>query len=346
MSGGVDSSVCAAMLVEQGFRVFGVTMRVVPDGAGRAPGSGPVADARRVADTLGIPHHVLDCVEVFERTIIADFVAEYLAGRTPNPCARCNPRIKFGLLFDYARERGADLLATGHYVRLVRHGERLALHRAADPAKDQSYYLAGLNQEQLRNAVFPLGGQTKTRTRELARRLRLDAVDRAESQEICFVPCDDYRAFVRERTGPPRPGPILTVGGERVGEHTGLIHYTVGQRKGLGVAAPRPLYVVRLDVERNALIVGYAEDAAARGLTMADVVWGALPPQAAPFDGTVQFRYRQAPVPCSAHPAGDRLEVRFHRAQRPPAPGQWAVLYNGPLVVAGGVIADTEPAAS
>ena len=347
MSGGVDSSVAAALLVEQGYDVVGVTLRIVPDAAKDSVfepccSLEDAQDATRVAERLGFPHMVLNYLERFEEEVIADFIAEYRAGRTPNPCIRCNALIKFGALAGKARELGADFVATGHYARVGRREERGVLRRARHKDKDQSYVLACLTQEQLAVAMFPLGEMAKSQTRDIARSLDLDIAGKSESQEICFVPDDDYRRFLVERVGAPSPGPITSLSGEVLGEHKGLPFYTIGQRKGLGIAAPKPYYVVRLDPTRNALIVGNAEETYAKTLTVRDVNWGALPPQTERFDAEVKIRYRHEPAAASIAPVEGGLAVEFVEAQRSVTPGQWAVLYDGDDVLAAGIIEDFE----
>ncbi|MBM3289131.1 MAG: tRNA 2-thiouridine(34) synthase MnmA [Candidatus Hydrogenedentes bacterium] len=347
MSGGVDSSVAAALLVEQGHDVVGMTMRVA-SGEGRETSSKACCtldaanDARRVADTLGIPHYVINYVERFDREVIQDFVSEYLAGRTPNPCSRCNQRVKFGALYEKALAIQADAIATGHYARTERRGDRVALLRAVDMNKDQSYTLAGLGQDQLARAMFPLGAMTKDETRAAARSLGLVTADKPESQEICFVPDDNYRNFLASRVDAPLAGPIVNQGGELVGHHTGLINYTVGQRKGLGIAAPRPYYVVKIDMQRNTLVVAHEDGAGCPGLTATQVSWCAVPPQTRPFDCAVQIRYKSAPIPCTVTPGADAdtFSLTFHESQRAVTPGQWAVLYDGDAVLAAGIISN------
>lgn len=343
MSGGVDSSVAAALLVQQGYEVVGMTMRVA-SGEGRESSSkacctlDAAEDARRVAQKLGIPHYVLNYIQRFEREVISDFISEYLAGRTPNPCSRCNQRVKFGALYEKALAIEADAIATGHYVRMEQRNGRSALRRAVHLAKDQSYTLSGLSQEQLGRAVFPLGELTKDATRDIARDLGLVTADKPESQEICFVPDDNYRNFLATRTAPATPGPIVSTSGDVLGEHTGLVHYTVGQRKGLGIAAPKPLYVVKLDIARNTLVVGYEDEANCQALTAGQVNWCALPPQTEPFGCEVQIRYKSRPIPCTVYPSESGFEARFHEPQRAVTPGQWAVLYEDDYVLAAGII--------
>ncbi len=335
MSGGVDSCVAAALLLEQGYDVIGMTMRVTPSSAAASAAE----DARRAAEWLGIPHHVANYEDRFERDVVQDFVSEYLAGRTPNPCFRCNRKVKFGALLEEAMALGADYFATGHYARTAERGGRVVLRRARYLAKDQTYAMAGLQQEQLRRILYPLGELTKEEVRETARSLDLFTSDKPESQEICFVPGDDYHRFLVERTGPGEPGPIVNRAGEVLGQHKGLMHYTVGQRKGLGIAAPRPLYVLDLDAGRNAVVVGYAEETYFHKLIASEVIWGAMENPGRSFPCWAQIRYNHHPAPATAHVTPDGLEVAFDEPERAVAPGQWAVLYDEEgVVLAAGLI--------
>jgi len=343
MSGGVDSSVAAALLSQQGYDVVGVTLRVIPEVETRSVfepccSLETAADARRVAERLGVPHMVLNYVERFENDVIADFLAEYQKARTPNPCIRCNVRIKFGALWEKARELGADFLATGHYACIDRREGRVALKRARHVEKDQSYVLAGLGQEQLDRALFPLGPLPKSETRRLAASLGLITADRPESQEICFIPDDDYRRFLAERLGAPKPGPIVSISGEILGRHQGLPYYTTGQRRGLGIAAPRPYYVVRLDAQRNTVVVGHEEDTFSAVLVARQVNWCSIAPQEAPFEADVKIRYRHTPAAAVVTPIEGGFRVQFREPQRSVTPGQWAVCYRGDEVLAGGII--------
>ena len=335
MSGGVDSCVTAALLAEQGYDIVGITMRVVPDEAyGDDSLFKPCCsakmslDARDVADRFGFPHYTVNLVENFDRQVVQDFTREYQSGRTPNPCVRCNQRLKYGTLYKKAVELEADAIATGHYVRLAERGGRLAIQRAVDLRKDQSYVMGGLSQKQLAMALFPLGDMTKEETRAKARELGLAAAETPESQDICFIPDNDYKGFLRRRVGPMRPGPIVNQQGEVLGEHQGLMDYTVGQRKGLGIGGGEPLYVLRLDIANNALIVGHADEAYCAGLTASEITWGGLAPQDDPFDAYVQIRYHHEPVACTVTPRDTTFEIVFHEPERSVTPGQWAVLYD------------------
>jgi len=339
MSGGVDSSVAAALLKDAGHEVIGVTMRLFPacDGAAE-PREQAIEDARRAAARLSIPHHVAELAGLFQRQVLDYFLDEYRRARTPNPCVRCNQRIKFGALLDQARALGGEFLATGHYVRRAAREGRYAVCRAACREKDQSYVLSGLSQEQLARVVFPLGDLTKDETRTIARSLGLDLADKSDSQDICFLEGGDYRGYLARQGASGGPGPIVSASGEVLGTHAGLANYTVGQRKGLGIAAPRPYYVLRLLPERNTVVVGFHEETFAKGLTASGVVWSGMPPQTAPFECHIQIRYRHEAVSCTVTPAPGRFSAVFHAPQRAVTPGQWAVLYRGDMVLAAGTI--------
>ncbi len=352
MSGGVDSCVTAAMLAEQGYDVVGITMRVVSEHEHTSVfqpccSAAMAKDARQVADQFGFPHYTLNLVENFERQVIDDFTGEYARGRTPNPCVRCNQRLKFGTLYKKAVELEADYIATGHYVRVAQIGDRLAVQRAVHVPKDQSYVMAGLSQKQLRMGLFPLGTMTKEETRAKARALGLAAAETPESQDICFIPDNDYKSYVRKRLGTQVPGPIVTIDGEVLGRHTGLTDYTVGQRKGLGIAAERPLYVVKLDKANNALIVGFEEETFCSSFVADEVVWGGLAPREEPFPGRVQIRYRHTPVPCTITPMEGAMRIEFDEPERAVTPGQWAVVYDDDdRVLAAAMITAHETAAT
>lgn len=355
MSGGVDSSVSAGLLRGEGHEVIGVFMRhgISAEPACHAPGAGPVAaqrrqgccsaadaaDARRVADTLGISFYVLNFQEHFEQ-IIDYFVSEYRAGRTPNPCVVCNTWLKFGKLFEYADSVGAAWVATGHYARLLP-AESCgvpALLRAQDPAKDQSYVLFGIERGLLSRLRFPVGEFRKEEIRALASRMGLPVATKRDSQEICFVPDRDHARFVSQRAGPGAEGEIITTAGDRVGYHSGLEHFTIGQRKGLGVALGKRQYVVRIEPATRRVVVGSWEELARQDLVASGANWLVEPPTR-PFPAEVKIRYRSPAFPAWIEPlALDRFRVRFDRPCYGVAPGQAAVVYQGPRVLGGGWI--------
>ena len=348
MSGGVDSSVTAALLTEQGYEVIGISLQLWDQAQdhGEEASSGSCCslddlhDARRVAEQLGIPFYVYNAEEEFRRLVVDDFVAEYFAGRTPNPCARCNERVKFGLLMDRARELGANLLATGHYARIVRdEAERYRLLTGLDRNKDQSYFLFTLTPEQLARTIFPIGGLTKPEVRNLAERFGLRTAAKSESQEVCFIPDDDYARFLEEERGPGLlSGNIVDSAGKVLGRHRGIYRYTVGQRRGLGIAHAHPLHVLGVNATTREVIVGGREELPQQGL-MADRVNWILPPEAATIETTCRIRYRHRPAPCRVTPLpGGRAEVRFITPEPGVTPGQAVVFYDGETVLGGGWI--------
>jgi tRNA-specific 2-thiouridylase len=340
LSGGVDSATAAALLVEAGERVVGMTLRLydargtAASAGGRCCGPRDVEDARRVCAHLGIPFFVVDHAEEFGRAVIDDFVAEYAAGRTPNPCVRCNEHVKFGPLLRRARALGASRLATGHYAR-IQDGR---LRRAADPDKDQSYFLFAMPRETRARVLFPLGALTKGETRAHAARLGLTVADKPESQEICFVPDGDHAAFV-ERRAAPAAGDIVDESGAVLGAHDGVHRFTVGQRRGLRVAAGAPRYVVSVDALRRRVVVGPRASLARARLEVRDARWpGAAPGE--PFRADVQVRHRHRAVPARVAAAGAGAIVELDAPlESGAAPGQAAVFYRGDEVVGGGWIA-------
>jgi len=344
MSGGVDSSVAAALLREQGHSVFGVTMHLPRFDAEGAPVEAPAEDAARsVAEQLAIPLHVLDVRAEFEREIVGDFCASYAAGRTPNACVLCNRLIKFGRLLDHARSLGADAMATGHYVRRDERDGRIRLLKA--PSKrDQSYFLCRLTQAQLADVRFPLGDWEKDDVRRKAAALGLAAHDRPDSQDLCFLADGGYRAFLRRRCPQAfTPGPLVHVDGAVLGTHDGLGAYTVGQRRGIGIAWSAPLYVVALRPEDNAVVVGEHVHLFQKSVRVRDVNWLSVAQPGEPIRATVRIRYRHpgAPAVVAPLPEGAAL-VTFDEPQDAPCPGQTAVFYDGPVLLGGGTIDSVE----
>jgi len=347
MSGGVDSSVAAALLVQQGYDVVGATMKTFCYSGGEAHpktccGLDGITDARRVSDMLGIPHYLFDVEEDFTRDVIDDFVAEYARGRTPNPCVRCNSNTKFQDLMQRGRRLGCDGIASGHYVRIDHSDSSTpALYRGVDTSKDQSYFLWGLPTEMLPFLHFPLGDLTKTQVREQARALGLVTADKPESQEICFVPTGDYRDLLEKRleTRHPalEPGLIVTRDAVVIGEHSGYANFTVGQRKGLGGGFSQPLYVIEIRAESREVVVGTAEEGASEGVEIGEVNWLGTPP---PVDSRilVQIRYRASAVPAMLRSTGGRFLLAFDEPQRAVTPGQSAVLFEGERILGGGRI--------
>ncbi len=361
MSGGVDSSVAAALLKEQGHEVIGIMLRLwsEPEVEGddgvehvaenKCCSLESVGDARRISQLLDIPFYMVNVEQPFKQTIVDYFYEEYINGRTPNPCLRCNRHIRFTLLLERALALGADYLATGHYVRVetdVLTGKR-KLRKGVDAAKDQSYVLHVLNQHQLEHACFPLGGFTKPEVREMAEERGLPVASKAESQEICFVAAGDYRGFMKrytESTGAeaPKQGPILDVSGQQVGTHQGLAYYTIGQRKGLGLTSREPLHVLKLDRTRNAVIVGDAQRLERDTFTIQQVNYLSGEVPAGSFEANVRVRYKAPDVPAVVTPLGPATaQITLARPQRAITPGQAAVFYGGVTgdeVLGGGII--------
>ncbi|HWI54924.1 MAG TPA: tRNA 2-thiouridine(34) synthase MnmA [Desulfobacteria bacterium] len=349
MSGGVDSSLTAALLKEQGYEVIGVTMQIWPsdDPAKEEDNGGccslsAVNDARRVADTLDIPFYVMNFRDLFEKKVIDLFVREYLAGYTPNPCIACNRFIKFDAFLNKAIALGAEYIATGHYARIfyVQKYGRFVIKRAEDTRKDQTYVLYNMTQEQLSRTMMPLGDYTKDEVRKMAASYDLKVANKPESQEICFVTDNDYHRFLRERAGSRiEPGPFLDTAGNELGQHSGMAFYTVGQRKGLGVTFGEPMYVVALDPERNAVILGRDNEVFGSELVSQDnnlVLYEKL--EGETFV-QVKIRYSAKPADARIYPLEDgKMRVTFVEPQRAITPGQAVVYYEGDYVVGGGTI--------
>jgi len=339
MSGGVDSSVAAALLLEQGHEVTGVTMQLWPssDEAGGCCSIEAVRDARRVCDLLGIAHYALNYREVFEREVVRRFAAGYAAGATPNPCVSCNDRVKFADLLAKVLAQEAEFLATGHYARLLTHGGGArSLARGVDADKDQSYFLYRLTDTQMSHVLFPLGALHKTEVRAFAERLGLPVARKRESQDICFAAEGDYASVVAQRAPDAvRAGDIVDDEGRVVGCHQGLAHYTIGQRKGLGIGgSAEPLYVVRLDAQSNRVVVGRREKLSIQHVQATDVVWHGEEYEQL----TVAVRYRMEPVPAAVTFRGGRLAAALELPIDGVAPGQSLVCYRGDVVVGGGII--------
>ena len=360
MSGGVDSSVAALLTKEQGFEVLGCTMRLFDNRAAGLEEEGSccslddVDDARRVAMRIGIPFYVFNYSELFEQEVIGRFARSYCCGKTPNPCIDCNRYLKFGALMRRAAELGCDKIVTGHYARVEREEStgKYLLKKAKDPSKDQSYVLYGLTQEQLAHVLFPLGEFTKEEARQIAEAHGFINARKKDSQDICFAPDGDYAAaicrhFAREEETDEKksllacaftPGDFVDREGKVLGEHRGLAHYTVGQRKGLGISADRPLYVQALDLAGNRVILGDNEDLFSRSVSVGEVHWisGEIPKE--PVRCLAKIRYRHREQPCLVTAEGSRAKITFDEPQRAATPGQSAVFYDGDVVLGGGII--------
>ncbi|OQY23923.1 MAG: tRNA 2-thiouridine(34) synthase MnmA [Anaerolineaceae bacterium 4572_32.2] len=346
LSGGVDSSVAAALLVERGYKISSAMLRLWaepgPDEARVNACCTPeaVARARQVADQLDIPFSLIDARADFEAQVVDYFVAEYGAARTPNPCIPCNRVIRFGFLLDQILAHGAPFMATGHYARVQQIGDRYRLFRGRDPKKDQSYFLHILNQKQLAHVLFPLGDLTKEKVRQIARQRGLPVAEQPESQDVCFLADGDYRRFLAQRAPHLfRPGPIRDTSGRVLGQHRGLPAYTIGQRKGLGIAAPEPLYVLAIEPGENALIIGPASELGRDECIVTGMHYINGEPPTATFRAEAQIRYqaRSTDVTVTPLPHG-RASVRFTSPQRDITPGQFLVLYDGEIVLGGGAI--------
>ena len=345
MSGGVDSSVAAALLAEQGHDVIGLSMQLYDQSGDQRFGScctiDDLHDARRVAAAIGIPHYILNFEKQFQETVISNFVSEYASGRTPLPCARCNSDLKFSTLLDRARGLGAEHVATGHYARVEQSpAGRWLLRRSADPEKDQSYFLFSLTQEQLARAVFPVGDLGKPDVRLQARRLGLSVAEKPDSQEICFVPDGGYADFVaRSEPAVARAGAIVNEQGDALGQHGGIHKFTVGQRKGLGVSGPVPMYVLKIEAESGTVTVGARAALDKTSLSASGVNWVSVDAPADWLNLSAQIRHRHRPAAARVRALADsRAELEFLQPQSAITPGQAVVFYDGDVVVGGGWI--------
>lgn len=341
MSGGVDSAVAAALLQKQGYEVIGITMCFnLPDIVSKKPrccGLQGIEDARRVAHKLGIKHYVLNMQKVLQEKVIKDFCAGYLKGTTPNPCVRCNQFVKFAALLKKALSLNATYLATGHYARIAKSEAGYRLQKGRDLNKDQSYFLYRLNQRQLKHALFPLGSYTKPQVRELACRFGLAVAHKPESQEICFLPESDYRKFLIRNNASLKPGAIIDRKGRVLGEHKGIAFYTIGQRKGLGLALGYPAYITKIDAKQNEITVGRRKDAQAREFLIKDVHFISAPlKKKVVVKAKIRYNHREASV--ELVPFGANIKARFKTPQFAITPGQSAVFYDKDTVIGGGII--------
>jgi tRNA-uridine 2-sulfurtransferase len=340
MSGGVDSSVAAGLLKETGYEVVGFTLQLWPSTkeVGGCCGLSAIEDAKKVARILKIPHYVLNCRKIFQKEIIDYFCQTYLSGRTPNPCVMCNRRIKFDYFLKKAKEIGAGCVASGHYARITKKGAQYFLKKGIDAKRDQSYFLYNLTREQLSAVLFPLGGFTKEEVRKKAHSFGFPNSEKKGSQEICFIPDNDYGQFIRNRfPGAAVPGPIFGPDGKLLGRHKGIAFYTVGQREGLGISLPRPLYVAEIDPARNALILAEKEAVYRKELLASDLNWINKKP-AGTFRAKAKIRYRNPETPVAVESLNGKVRVRFSKPQFAVTPGQSIVFYRRDTVLGGGVI--------
>jgi tRNA-specific 2-thiouridylase len=354
MSGGVDSSVAAGLLKEQGFDVIGITMNLFPlpkeycldRDLKSCCGRGAIEDANRVASKLGISHYVLNLKNSFEDLVISNFLEEYSQGHTPNPCIRCNQFIKFDVLMERAKKIGASYIATGHYAQIIQDSQsgHFYLEKGIDIEKDQSYFLYTMTQDQLSHTLFPVGHFTKSDIRKKARDWYLPVADRSESQEICFIPNNDYVDFLKLRKPEAfLPGPIVNIGGQVLKQHKGIIHFTVGQRRGLGIAAPHPLYVLEINSPKNEIVVGPNDFLYKKDLFANQINWISGEEIRAPVPIKARIRYKHKEAKAILMPLNsEKIHVEFEKPQRAITPGQAVVFYDGAVVLGGGTILSSE----
>lgn len=349
MSGGVDSTVAAAILKDQGHEVIGISMELVDSSHdsdyGRCCSPLDLYDARRAADKLGINHYVINMRDAFTRLVVEPFVSAYIEGRTPNPCILCNEKLKFDVLLKFARELDAEALATGHYARIIEVNGRLALAKGVDEKKDQSYFLFGLDEEMMRFTRFPLGEMTKDEVRKVAASKKLKVADKGESQEICFVPDGNYAAYVEERVeaGALRPGVVLDADGNVLGEHDGIHKFTIGQRRGIGISGPDRSYIVSMDATNGTVVLGPKSALNVRGLIAGDVSWRGPHVNSKGLEVSTKVRYRGREAPSTIYSEDEKnvMRVEFKNDLPAVAPGQAAVFYDGDIVLGGGWIERT-----
>ncbi len=343
MSGGVDSSLAAALLKEAGYEVIGVTMQIWPSDEqarfGGCCGLEAIEDAKKVAYKLGIPHYVINFRDIFAQKVITDFCLEYSLGRTPNPCIRCNQYIKFDALLKKAKELDYSFIATGHYARIEQASNGYHLLKAVDLTKDQSYFLYTLGQSELQHLLLPIGNLRKAKVRRLATEMELPTATRRESQDICFIPDNDYRSFIARHI-PPKSGDIVDANGKVLGRHSGLAQYTVGQRQGLGFASNKRLYVLRLDAANNRLMVGTRDQLLSNRLFASKLSWVSGKAPREPINITAKIRYRSPEATAKLNLNDGVAEVSFQQPQCAIAPGQAIVFYQGNAVLGGGMIKD------
>jgi len=345
ISGGVDSAVCALLLKKEGYEVMGITMRLLKteEKSRKYLSIRGVEKAKRIAEKIGIPHYIIDLREIFKKYIIANFCEEYKKGRTPNPCIRCNQYIKFGVLLKKAKQLGAEYLATGHYARIEydKEKEKYLLKKGCDIDKDQSYFLYRLTQEKLPYILMPLGNFTKDKIKEIAREQKLPIEENIrESQEICFIPENNYSEFLKKYLSEEiKPGPMLDTQGKLLGEHKGIMFYTIGQRRGLGISNKVPLYVVDINKKENAIIVGQENELYKSNLEVCEVSYVTEEKLKKPLNSKVKIRYRHQEAPAVVYPLEDKkAHIKFAQPQRAITPGQSAVFYNEDIIIGGGII--------